>query len=483
VESDLNFVMRSLWGREMMKWSEQHSGINNNQFGGRKGVQAQTAALNKTITCDVIRYYAEDASLIDNDAQACYDRSVPVLLAYALLRLGLPIHLIKFQCKWLEEAIYFFKLSDRVSKEGYGHTEKHPLYGTGQGTGWSPPSWTALSYLISRVMDKFAPGIKLVHPDGSFIQRVLDAFVDDVNGGLTKEGFQDFIPRNDNILQRGKTVYEQTQYNMQLYSHLLCTTGGKLALHKCAIYMLITHWVQDRRRLQKTHLIYPPIKIQPGIQHASQEVKVEDVRKARRVLGVYVAPDGGSNQQYKILREKSVKWATNVKSQYLSGHETFMAYKQGVMKSLEFPTGASYLNETQCHRIQSPALIACLQNNGVVSTINRDLVFGPYRYGCLNLTNIHTNMNIQKLEMLIGHTRKMDKTRKILEVAIGCLQQEVGISTPVLEAVYGTYSCITTFSWVQQLWKFLQEIGGSIHMPSLWTPVSPFENDVNISNR
>jgi len=96
IESDLNYVMRMVWGRELLKWAEKHNGINDNQYGGRKGVQAQSAALNKTITCDVIRYYGEEASLIDNDAQACYDRIVPVFVAYALMRLGLPLHLAQF---------------------------------------------------------------------------------------------------------------------------------------------------------------------------------------------------------------------------------------------------------------------------------------------------------------------------------------------------------------------------------------------------
>ena len=38
VESDLNFVMRLVWGKEMMSWAESHEAINNNQYGGRKGV-------------------------------------------------------------------------------------------------------------------------------------------------------------------------------------------------------------------------------------------------------------------------------------------------------------------------------------------------------------------------------------------------------------------------------------------------------------
>jgi len=131
-----------------------------------------------------------------------------------------------------------------------------------------------------------------------------------------------------------------------------------------------------------------------------------------------------------------------------------MSYKQGIMKSLEFPTGASYLSKTQCHKKQSPALVARLQKNVVVSTMSRDLIFGSHRYGCLQFKNLYTDMGSQKLEMLLGHLRKDDKTGKLLSVALGCLQQEVGTSTPVLETTYSLYCPLSTPSWMQALWRF-----------------------------
>ena len=71
IESDLNFLMRLVWGKELMRWKESHRVINNNQYGGRKGIQAQSAALNKTLFLDVIRYYGIPATIIDKDAQVC----------------------------------------------------------------------------------------------------------------------------------------------------------------------------------------------------------------------------------------------------------------------------------------------------------------------------------------------------------------------------------------------------------------------------
>ena len=96
IESELNFFMRLVWFRELMKWSESHQAININQYGGRKGVQAQSAALNKTLTLIIIRFYAYPSFIIDNGAQACYYRILVIILCYTLLRLGMPVHLIHF---------------------------------------------------------------------------------------------------------------------------------------------------------------------------------------------------------------------------------------------------------------------------------------------------------------------------------------------------------------------------------------------------
>jgi len=86
----------------------------------------------------------------------------------------------------------------------------------------------------------------MVHPNGTFVLRVIGAFVDDVNSGLTHEGLQSVVPRDSSVLPKGDSVYGQTSINMQLYSNLLFTTGERPVLHKCAVYILSTSWVQGK---------------------------------------------------------------------------------------------------------------------------------------------------------------------------------------------------------------------------------------------
>ena len=55
------------------------------------------------------------------------------------------------------------------------------VLGTGKGREWSPPNWSSLSNIISRVMEKNVTGMKVIHPNQSEVQRVLDDFVNNTS--------------------------------------------------------------------------------------------------------------------------------------------------------------------------------------------------------------------------------------------------------------------------------------------------------------
>ena len=94
-----------------MAHNEANDGFHDNQYGGRKFRQPQSTILNKVLTLDVVRYQAEEAGLLGNDAKACYDRVLPYLTAYMLRRLGMPYFLSRFMCVVLKEMEYKIKLS------------------------------------------------------------------------------------------------------------------------------------------------------------------------------------------------------------------------------------------------------------------------------------------------------------------------------------------------------------------------------------
>lgn len=158
---------------------------------------------------DVIRYYAEEVALCDKDVAAYYDRIIPVLLAYDLLRLGLPIELVHSQCRWLKNIAYSLRMQHRLTQLYSSEVDRF-LFDTGQGTGWLPLSWSSLSDLINRVMEKQAPGILLTAPDWTRVDRILDVFIDDVHGGLTTDGLQRITSQPPKAIPKCSTIHAQT---------------------------------------------------------------------------------------------------------------------------------------------------------------------------------------------------------------------------------------------------------------------------------
>lgn len=161
-----------------MYHNEDNKSLYDNQYGGRRGRQPQSAILNKILSLETIRHYGEDAALVDNDAKACYDRIIPYLTTYMLRRLGMPYFLSKFMCTVLKQMHYSIRLP--LGQSTTYDSSDNTLFGTGQGAGWSPPCWAANSDIVSCCMETYIPGILLVHPNNKIVSnRHLDVFVDD----------------------------------------------------------------------------------------------------------------------------------------------------------------------------------------------------------------------------------------------------------------------------------------------------------------
>ena len=478
LESDLNYVMRKIWGRDFMVHNEKLQNFHTNQYGGRKGRQPGSSILNKVLTLDIIRYYGEDMVIIDNDAKACYDRVLPYLTMYMLRRLGMPLFLGRFLCNVLKEMQYTIRTN-------YGPTEPYSqsdarLFGTGQGAGWSPPCWAANSDIISCAMERHTPGMLLQHPN-QLLQshRHLDAFVDDTSLGLTQTAYQNFDPPPNAPVPKGTSLYHQAQLNTQFYSRLLFTTGGLLAIHKCVAYLLLFTWINGHKRMQKVSDQYAPMRIQQGINLDPDYIRIKDPWEAFRMLGAYVAPDGNVYLQVEILYNKSKKWALKINNSHLSPHEAFTAFELVLMPALVYPIGAIPITEEQCKHILGPALQALLPKLGFNSTLARDLVHAPSRYGGPGLSNLYTYAGNARINMFIGHLRKQDATADILKISLGCCQQELGIGNNFLMKRFSKYGWLLQQCWLKELWIFLDKIGGAIEIMNDWVQENR-KNDIFI---
>ena len=467
LESDLNYIMRVIWGKNFMQHNEIGKTFHNNQYGGRKGRQPTSAILNKVLTLDVIRYYGEDMIIVDNDVKACYDRIIPYVTLFLLRRLGMPVLLGRFMCNVLNNMKYTIRTGAGYTAP-YSHKDTR-LFGTEQGAGWSPPYWATNSDVISCVMERFTPGMLLEHPNQQqSSHRHIDAFVDDSSIGVTQSAYDAFSPHPDDPIQKGVDLYDQARLNTQFYSRLVFTTGGLLAIHKCLAYVLIFVWVQGIKRMTKVTDKYPPIKIQQGINQDYDWIRIKNPEEAFRMLGGYVAPDGNTTKQVEILYTIAKNWSIKVKRSHLNRHEAYVAYHQVLVPALTYALGAIPVSEEDCTYIMGPALAALLPKMNLPSTLARELVHGPIRFGGLEITNIYTAACTNRIKMFIGHLRKKDTTGDILQISLGCCQQEVGIGPNLLQQNFTKYGWILQHCWIRELWRSLHKVNGEIEIEDDW---------------
>ena len=96
----------------------------------------------------------------------------------------------------------------------------------------------------------------------------------------------------------------------------------------------------------------------------------------------------------------------NLKGGYLNRYEASMAYKGGLLPSIEYPLGVSTLTEAECNTVMAKVNSAVLNKLGIRCSLNRSLLYGPLQYGALGFNDPFTTAGIEKIKLYIGHQRK-----------------------------------------------------------------------------
>jgi len=86
---------------------------------------------------------------------------------------------------------------------------------------------------------------------------------------------------------------------------------------------------------------------------------------------------------------------------YLNRFDVQNSFKLGLIPALQYPLGVGMLTEAQCDSLLVPAMSTSLNKMGVVKTINRNIVHGPYQYGGFAIPNLYTIQGYHKIQMML----------------------------------------------------------------------------------
>lgn len=225
IESDLQWVLTSVWAKALANKCHLESSLQSNQY-ARKSSSTVEIILNKNIWLDLQRISGTEGIIFDYDATSCYDRILLQFAAYASRRLGFHPTDCSFIPKLLNSLKHHIIIDGTTTTTFFSHLHPYPIYGTGQGTGWSPILWTAVDDIILNVMNQHQPGLAFMSPNKeTFTTNTILPYADDTTGGVNMLG--QWLHNN-----KRETLSHLSTQIMQSYEHYLSLTGCQVNLKK-----------------------------------------------------------------------------------------------------------------------------------------------------------------------------------------------------------------------------------------------------------
>jgi hypothetical protein len=163
-EADYNLAMGLKW-KAAMDLSEAGKSLNSGQYGSRPSRGAHDPVFIEEFQLEISRASRKTLLQTNYDATSCYDRIIPNLAALVSQKYGVPLPAVMVNVKTLQSAQYKLKTELGLSDQWYTHSNEHPIYGTGQGSGNSPMIWCFLSSVLFDCYDKQAHGAIYELPD------------------------------------------------------------------------------------------------------------------------------------------------------------------------------------------------------------------------------------------------------------------------------------------------------------------------------
>ena len=146
-------------------------------------------------------------------------------------------------------------------------------------------------------------------------------------------------------------MHQQLQENIGFYCRTLESTRGALAREKRKAYLIMSLWINGVKIMLNNKLDFQPLKLfslQTGISHF---IKLANPDEAFRMLGAFVAPNGNTETQVKLLKQMTRKSADKIN---LSPHECLIAFKQVLFPAVVYSVVVIPITEDDCNGIIIP---------------------------------------------------------------------------------------------------------------------------------
>lgn len=482
IESDYNQSQRILLARRLTHRMEDVNIVPEMQYGSRPGKLCISPVLNKQLTHDIIRQTRQTVAVIENDATGCYDRLMNPLLLLGLRWLGVPNSLARSIALSWTSTTHFIKTQFGVSSATYSNSTHTPLFGPGQGSTTGPTLWQLTFIFLEdsaieagidlSELEEPLPLLTLTSVDATLqVESSGEAFVDDSNL-ISPSSLPTHPHQVSNVDQRlhSNSAVKNLQVLAQRWERALFSTGGAINFSKS--FWFVFHW---RWTSGVPQFVDPPSSLKLLLTEGNDidqpvEVPIKSTNDTYRTLGVHISPSGSTKGSYAVLLAKAQDYQTKIMSSTLPQEAALLSYNVYLLPKLGYPLPALTFTEDQCRTLQSPTLLAVLPKVRFNRHTARSIVFGPIKYGGLNIKSLYSVQSLGQLTLYVGHSRLQDKTSKLLQVSLSYLQLAVGSSTSVFQLPPSTYVNWIDACWLVSLWIFLHKVQLHVTTSTHWMP-------------
>lgn len=463
-EADFNLALGIKW-RIAMYQAEALAVLNEGQFGSRPRRNATDPVFMEELQCEISRATRKPVVLTNYDATACYDRIIPSIGMLVSRKFGVPFQVTQTNAETLEKAEYRIRTELGLAPTGYSHSDDMPIYGTGQGSANSPAIWCFLSSCLFDSYDEIAQPATYVSPDNSTSVSIgMVGFVDDCNGQTNT-----FL--SDGSEATLSDVLQHAQTNAQQWSNLLHVSGGALELSKCSCHVL--QWLFSMQGAPvlapKTDVHQQFLKVHDPATGILHDLQLLSPYQAHKTLGHYKDPAGKQTEQYKQLKSKSDDLTTFLWKCPLTKLETWTFYYACYLPSVTYPLSCSSISRQRLESVQRRAMSIIVPRCGFNRNTKREILYGPLELGGANFRHLYVEQGVGQIGLFIKNWRLRSMAGKLLRIAVGWFQVQVGTSFSILERVHPPLPHLES-KWLASLRDFLASIDASLQLDNPGIP-------------
>ena len=298
-EADYNLMLAVKW-RQAMHFAEDRKLLNDGLYGSRPGRTAHDPVLLEILQHEIYRMSMKTGINFDLDATSCYDRILINVASLCNQRIGMHQSVVFVNAQTLEQAKYYLKTNLGISEQFYTHSPRHPIHGTGQGSGNSPFVWCFVCSALFDAFEARAHGAHFTTYNGATKVRIyMIGFVDDCS---QRVNMFDTEPQPSFSL-----LLQRMERDAQLWNDLLWSSGGALEHSKCSFHLISSKWTSDGQPFLNGDTCDHEIPLHHS--HRITTVRQMSNYKTHKTLGCYVNPAHIQKEAFDRLRQRNETFA------------------------------------------------------------------------------------------------------------------------------------------------------------------------------